>query len=97
MCLPAHSSHPLQPLDVAVFKSLKFHFNTACRKFLLSNPRKVTTIYDISREAWPQALTPANLISGFRHSGTYPLNPDKITAEKTAPPSSTPSAGKTID
>ena len=88
MCLPAHSSHLLQPLDVAVFKPLKTHFNEACRKFLQSNPGRVITIYDISQlvgEAWPQALTLVNLISGFSNSGIYPLNPAKITLEKLAP------------
>ena len=88
MCLPAHSSHLLQPLDVAVFKPLKTHFNEACRKFLQSNPGRVITIYDISQlvgEAWPQALTPVNLISGFSNSGIYPLNPAKITLENLAP------------
>ena len=105
MCLPAHSSHLLQPLDVAVFKPLKTHFNEACRKFLQSNPGRVITIYDISQlvgEAWPQALTPVNLISGFSNSGIYPLNPAKITLEKLAPSQLTnPMAGaqpkKSID
>lgn len=26
-CLPPHTTHALQPLDVAVFKSLKGHFS----------------------------------------------------------------------
>ena len=34
LCLPAYSTHILQPLDVAVFKSLKSHFSKACRDFL---------------------------------------------------------------
>jgi len=98
MYLPAHTSHLLQPLDVGVFKSLKTHFNEACRKFLCSNPGRVIIIYNISRlvgECWPQALTPANLISAFCNSGIYPLNPSKITAEKLAPSQTTnPPAGQ---
>lgn len=72
---------------MGVFKSLKTHFNEACRKFLQSNAGRVITIYDISQlvgEAWPQTLTPVNLISGFSNSGIYPLNPAKITLEKLA-------------
>lgn len=72
---------------MGVFKSLKTHFNEVCRKFLQSNAGRVITIYDISQlvgEAWPQALTPVNLISGFSNSGIYPLNPAKITLEKLA-------------
>ena len=101
VCLPAHASHLLQPLDVAVFKSFKVFFNSACRAFLHKNPGKVITAYDISHlvgEAWPKAITPENLISGFRHSGIYPLCPEKITVEKLAPSASTHhSGGKTID
>ena len=86
----------MQPLDVAFFKPFKFFFNSACRAFL-----KVITAYDTSQlvgEAWPKALTPENMISGFRHSGIYPLCPEKITAEKLAPSASTHhSGGKSID
>ena len=32
VCLPAHSSHLLQPLDVAVFKSFKVFFSSACSR-----------------------------------------------------------------
>lgn len=69
-----------------------FFFNSACRTFLHKNSGKVITAYDISQlvgEAWPKALTPENLISGFQHSGIYPLCPEKITAEKLAPSAST--------
>ena len=92
VCLPAHSSHLLQPLDVAVFKSFKVFFSSAYRSFLHNNPGKVITIYNISQlvgEAWPKSLTPENLISGFRHSGIYPLCRAKITPEKLAPSTST--------
>ena len=78
----------VQPLDVGVFKPLKTHFNEACRKFLHSNPGRVITIYDINQlvgEAWPQVLTPVNLISGFSNSGIYPQNLAKITLEKLVP------------
>ena len=30
-CLPPHTTHALQPLDVAVFKSLKDYFSRAVR------------------------------------------------------------------
>ena len=34
LCLRPHTTHPLQPLEVSVFKSLKAHFSTALRWFL---------------------------------------------------------------
>ena len=32
-CLPPHTTHALQPLDVSVFKSLKLHFSKAVHAF----------------------------------------------------------------
>ena len=68
LCLPSHTSHILQPLDVGVFKSLKSHFNKACRDFLFSHPGHVIRSEDLSGllvEAWPKAVTPVNIMKGF--------------------------------
>ena len=32
LCLPAHTTHILQPLDIGVFKVFKSHFHVACRQ-----------------------------------------------------------------
>lgn len=34
LSMPSHTSHYLQPLDRAVFKSLKHHFNEQCRLWI---------------------------------------------------------------
>ncbi len=44
LCLPAHTSHLLQPLDVGVFKSFKCNFNKACSKFMSENPGRVVIV-----------------------------------------------------
>ena len=51
LCLPSHTTHILQPLDVGVFKSLKSHFNKACRNFLFSHPsaQKISLVYLLRR------------------------------------------------
>ena len=88
LCLPAHCTHILQPLDVSVMGSLKNHFGKACKQFLMQNPGRVITEADLAGlvgKAWPWALTPNNLISGFTKTGIYPLNPGRITDHYKAP------------
>ena len=43
LCLPSHTSHILQPLDIGVFHSFKVNYSKACRSYLLSNPGRVVT------------------------------------------------------
>ena len=76
LCLPSHCTHVFQPLDVSVMSSLKNHFGKACKQFLAQNPGRVITEADLAGlvgQAWPLALTPSNLISGFCKCGIYPL------------------------
>ena len=88
LCLPSHGTHILQPLDVSVMSSLKLHFSKACKDFLAKNPGQVITEYDISGilgKAWPQALSPSNVMSGFCKTGIYLLNPGRISDHELAP------------
>ena len=67
LCLPAHTIHLLQPLDVDVFKSFKENFRKACH-YLCKGGRVVTDqdIIDLVAEAWPVSMTPVNFMSGFK-------------------------------
>ena len=88
LCLPAHTTHILQPLDIGVFKSFKTFFSKACHKYLTKNPGRVVSsdvIASLVGEAWPQALTPLNIMGGFRKCGIYPLNPGAVTDRQLAP------------
>ena len=88
LCIPAHGTHILQPLDVSVMSSLKLHFSKACKDFLAKNPGRVITEYDISGllgKAWPQALSPSKVMSGFCKTGIYPLNPGRISDHELTP------------
>ena len=81
LCLPPHSSHVSQPLDVSVFSPLKKHWNDAIHKFLSQNPGRVVTKYSFSpllKEAWDKTMTAKNICSGFRCSGIYPFIRDKV-------------------
>ena len=88
LCLPAHRTHILQPLDVGVFKSLKAHYYKACKKYMVDHPGRVVTtevIASLLAVAWPQAVTPVNIMAGFKKCGVYPLNPGEITDRQIAP------------
>ncbi|KAI4462668.1 hypothetical protein MML48_4g00001117 [Holotrichia oblita] len=79
--MPSHTSHYLQPLDRAVFKSLKSHFYESCQIWLKRNPgRRITRLQfsELLSEAWGKSATPQNAISAFRATGIYPLNPSAI-------------------
>ena len=43
LCLPSHTSHILQPLDIGVFQSFKSGYSKACRKYKMENPGRVIT------------------------------------------------------
>jgi len=61
MTFPPHCSHKLQPLDRSVYGPLKRFYNSAFDSWLLHNPGKPMTIYDIAGlvgSAFPQAFTP---------------------------------------
>ena len=88
LCLPAHTTHILQPLDVGVFKSFKTFFSKACHKYLTKHPGRVITadvIASLIVEVWPQSMTPLNIMGGFRKCGIYPLNPGAVTDRQLAP------------
>ena len=88
LCLPLHMSHLLQPLDVGVFKALKSAFNKACKRYMAENPGSVVRLENIASllaHAWPQSVTPVNIMSGFCKCGIHPLNPGVIDDRQTAP------------
>lgn len=84
LSFPAHCSHKLQPLDVSVYGPLK-RFNTAAQaNWMRNNPGKTMTIYDIPgiiSHSFPLAVTPVNIIAGFRKAGIMPFNREGFHAE----------------
>ena len=64
---------------MSVYGPFKKFAGAAQDGWLRSNPGKTMSIYDlplIVAEALPQALTPSNIMSGFRAAGIMPFNPD---------------------
>ena len=64
LTFPPHCSHKLPPLDRSVFGPLKRQYSAGCDAWLLKNPGKPLTIYDISEVlgyAFPRAFSPTNI------------------------------------
>ena len=88
LCLPSHTTHILQLLDVGVFKSFKSNFSKACHKFLMGRPGQVITTAAIAllvHDAWYNSFTPLNVLSGFKKYGIHPLNSGEVSDRQLAP------------
>lgn len=74
---PPHTSHKLQPLDVSVFGPFKKYLATSFNDFLVSNPGRIITIYDIpslSNIPFRKAFAAENICKGFETTGISPFN-----------------------
>lgn len=84
-CLPPHTTHLLQPLDVAVFRSLKAYFSKLCGqvKLLTLGTSKVVNVSRknftaIFRVAFEACMGMQVIKNGFRKCGIYPFSPEAI-------------------
>lgn len=85
LMFPPHTTHIFQPLDVGVFGPLKKSFSEECTKLMRKNKRKYLNRYDFCKvltPAWQRAITPANILGGFRGSGVWPLDPSAVHAHR---------------
>ncbi|XP_011859495.1 PREDICTED: uncharacterized protein LOC105556986 [Vollenhovia emeryi] len=90
LCLPAHCSHELQPLDKSCFKPLKHYWNEALDNYRRSHPGRSVSKYQfpvLFNQAWMKTSTAINAVSGFRATGIFPYNPNAIPNVAFAPSS----------
>lgn len=104
LTFPPHCSHRLQPLDVTVYGPFKTRYRIAMNEWMLSNPGKTVTIYQVAqfvRDAYLAAFSMSNITQGFIKTGIYPLNSkiftddDFLTSYVTDRPDPTPSEDTT--
>lgn len=75
--IPPHTSHKLQPLDVAVMGPLKKYYSQAMDSFMKQNLGKAVSIQNVAslvNEAFLGAATIKNAMSGFLATGICPFN-----------------------
>ncbi|XP_054709313.1 uncharacterized protein LOC129219018 [Uloborus diversus] len=81
---PSHTSHLLQPLDVAVYWPLKLAWQKHLRQFQEGNPLRRPGRFDFHGMFSPailEAFSRENIISAFCKAGVFPLNKMKIPDE----------------
>lgn len=82
LTMPPHCSHRLQPLDVGVYSPFKTHYNVAANNWMLNNPGKTLTIYNVAEIAgiaFNNAMSRKNILSGFQKTGIFPFNDEIFT------------------
>ena len=80
-CLPPHTTHEAQPLDVSFLGPLKKNWSHVCHDFIQSSSGKVITKYNFSElfsKAWLRTCLPEIICSGFKRAGIIPFNPDAL-------------------
>lgn len=88
LCLPSNTTHELQPLDKSVFRSFEHFWDEEVLRYWIQEPeRKITKgrFGSILSAVWPKAMSPQNLMAGFRATGIYPFNPNAIPETAFAP------------
>jgi hypothetical protein len=80
LCMPPHSSHLLQPLDVGCFAVLKRSYGRQVGDFLRLGINHIdkAEFLPIFKQARIEALSTTNIQSGFEATGLIPHNPDQV-------------------
>ena len=83
LCMPAHSSHLLQPLDVGCFGPLKKAYGREIEHLIRCSITHVskTDFFPAFCAAHEAAMTRSNIEGGFRGAGLVPLNPENVISK----------------
>ena len=80
LCMLAHSSHKLQPLDIGCFGPLKIAYGQQIEWLIRARINHIikTSFLCAFREAFFISMTEKNIKSGWAGSGLVPYNPDRV-------------------
>lgn len=85
--LPSHTSHKLQPCDIAVFAPLKTAYRDNAERLERGGVNTVgkqhfTSLYSPARET---AFTKRNILAGWSKGGLFPFNPQRVLQDMEEP------------
>lgn len=80
LCMPPHSSHILQPLDVGCFGPLKKAYGRQIEDMMRAHISHITKddFFLAFHAAFLDAMTKSNIQGGFRGAGLIPFNPESV-------------------
>jgi hypothetical protein len=83
LCMPPHSSHLLQPLDVGCFSPLKRAYSREVESLIRHHINHITKLEFLPafKIAYDRSFTSANICSAFRGAGLVPLQPDAVLSK----------------
>ena len=97
MCLPPHTSHVLQPLDVTCFAPMKQEWKKALKHFKVSSGAmhvSKSEFLPLLKIVWEKSLLESHLRNGFKACGLHPLSREAISTTKLSPSPSTSNTAK---
>jgi len=82
LCMPPHSSHFLQPLDVGCFSPLKVSYGKQIEQMMRMQITHITKedFFDAFIEAFHASITANNIRAGFRAAGLVPFDPESVVS-----------------
>jgi hypothetical protein len=83
---PPHSTHTLQPLDVALFRLFSQAYSERLTAWIaktegFSNIQK-RLFFTLFWPAWNDSFTEESILSGFESTGINPFNPQHVIAKR---------------
>jgi hypothetical protein len=83
LCMPPHSSHLLQPLNVSCFSVLKRSYRKAVEGYMRMGINHIdkddfTVLY---QQACMTSFSLTTILSGFRATGLVPFDPDQVLSQ----------------
>ncbi|EAQ86209.1 hypothetical protein CHGG_07462 [Chaetomium globosum CBS 148.51] len=83
LCMPPHSSHKCQPLDVGCFGPLKQAYGRYVEELMRAHINHISKLEFLCafREAFFASMTEKNIQGGFAGAGIVPFDPERVLSK----------------